>query len=471
MNKNELYTVEITDLSHEGAGIGHQDGVAIFVAGAIPGDVVEALIIKAKKNYCIGKLMRILTPSKDRTEPKCPIASRCGGCSIMNVDYKCQLKMKQDMVSENLIRLGGIDREYLCSITEPIIGMDEPYHFRNKALIPVGLGSNGEVVMGYYAPRSHRIIDFSMIKDEEGCIIGQPINHKILAAIKKYMTEFRIPPYDESTASGLVRHILIRQAMSTSEIMVCIVIAGAKLPYSNELVNAIRAVSPDIVSICINHNTRNDNVIMGDRTGVLWGLEYITDCINVCDKTITFQISANSFYQVNHDQMEKLYSLAVEYANLSGNENVWDLYCGIGTISLSLAPFAGKVYGVEVIPQAIENAKTNALLNRFTNATFLVGEAEKLLPEFYENADKSDVMNHPDVIVVDPPRKGCDEACLSTMVAMSPKKIVYVSCDSATLARDVKYLTNDGYKLKKVRTVDQFGHSMHIETVALLEKC
>lgn len=457
MQKNDIITLKIEDISNEGSGIGHVEGMTVFVNGTVIGDEVEAVIIKAKKNYCIGKLRQVIVASVDRVESKCPVADKCGGCLLQHLSYAAQLKLKQKIVTENLVRIGGVDREYLESITEPIIGMDEPFRYRNKAQIPVGVDKFGNTVMGYYAKHSHRIIEC------EDCLIGQEVNGAIMAAVKTFMEQYNIPAYDEENGRGLVRHVLIRQAMGTGQLMVCLVINGTSLPKKDLLVERLRETidsfssAIDLTSVCLNYNTRRDNVIMSDRTECIYGEEFITDIVTVAGKQLSFNISANSFYQVNHDQMEKLYGAAVEYADLTGEEIVWDLYCGAGTITLSMANRAKEVYGVEVVPQAIENAKSNAKLNNITNAYFQVGKAEEVFPD-----------STPDVVVVDPPRKGCDEKCLETIVRMSPDRIVYVSCDSATLARDVKYLTERGYKLDKVRAVEQFCHSMHVEVVCLL---
>jgi len=331
-------------------------------------------------------------------------------------------------------------------------------------------------VMGYYGARSHRIVSLP----DMDCMLSNRVNKAILEAVKGYMMDGNIPAYDEESGKGLIRHVLIREGKATGEIMVCLVINGAKLPNQAALVEALSGIE-SVTSICVNCNTRRDNVILGEKTYAIFGEDYITDSITLTDgqghvlEPISFQISANSFYQVNHDQMEKLYSIAIDYADLSGNESVWDLYCGIGTISLSMARKAGTVYGVEIVPQAIENAKNNARLNNISNAQFFVGKAEEVLPDFYQGKIKTSSVSDssmltPDVIVVDPPRKGCDEACLNTMVAMAPERIVYVSCDSATLARDLKYLCANGYELKKVQAFDQFAHTMHVETVVLLSK-
>lgn len=476
MNKNDVVRILIEDMSLEGAGIGHTNGVTIFVKDAVVGDEADVIITKVKKKYCFGTVKEVITPSKDRVVPECAIARTCGGCQIMQINYAKQLEIKQNIVKNNLVKIGGFDREYIESIMEPIIGMDNPFRYRNKAQIPIGKNRDGEIVAGFYGARSHRIIA------TDDCKICSELSMKIAAEVIAYMKEFNVDPYDEETHKGLIRHVLVREGRATGETMVCIVVNGKSVPKQEQLIEHIKSVVPDVASIVLNENTRQDNVIMGFKTKPIYGKEAIRDEITLLNgDTVAFDISANSFYQVNHDQMERLYSKALEYAKLTGNENVWDLYCGIGTISLSMAKQAKMVYGVEVVPQAIVNAKNNAGINALNNTRFFCGEAEKILPDFYSGKAKKLIesegytydadektMNHPDVIMVDPPRKGCDTACLDTMLKMKPDRIVYVSCDSATLARDLKYLTEGGYKLEKVTVVDQFGHTMHVETVVLM---
>ena len=456
IKKNNDYEIVIEDLTMSGEGVGRIDGYALFVKDTIPGDVVIAKAIKLKKNYGYGRLMKVITPSKDRVEAKCPVAKACGGCTLMAMSYEKQLEFKRKLIENNLTRIGGLkDIEVL-----PVIGMDNPYRYRNKAQFPVGTDKDGNIVMGFYAGRTHSIIP------NEDCLIGADINAGILAVIKDFMLKNHIKPYDENSQTGLVRHILIRTGFTTGEIMVCLVINGEKLPKSDELVKSLLNMhfSDDrkIASIMTNTNTENTNVILGRKCSLLYGREYIEDYIG----DVKYQIGPLSFYQVNPVQTKILYGLALEFAGLTGNETVWDLYCGIGTISLFLAQEAKKVYGVEIVPEAIADAKNNARINGINNVEFYVGKAEEVLPDKYE---KENV--YAEVIVVDPPRKGCDETLLETMVKMSPERIVYVSCDSATLARDLKYLTERGYEVKKVQGVDQFCHSGHIETVILMTRC
>ncbi len=534
--KNDVLTVTIEDLGAEGEGIGKIDGYPIFIKDAIIGDVVSVKIMKAKKNYAFGKLEKVLTPSSFRVEPKCAFHKQCGGCQIQAMDYEKQLEWKQNKIYNNLMRIGGFSEELLEQVTEPIVGMENPYHYRNKAQYPIGTDKEGNLIAGFYAGRTHSIVANTR------CFLGPSENEAILEYVLSFMKKNKISAYNEADGTGLVRHVLIRSGFCTGEIMVCLVINGKSLPGAEEFVEELLLIdltgykvdgvsggnlaayteelpglnleehagklpehaeelpgknleecagdfpemnlaehmegirkgqqegkiTKKIKSICLSINTENTNVIMGQRIKSLYGDSYITDHIG----GVKFQISPLSFYQVNTVQTEKLYGLALEYAGLTGNETVWDLYCGIGTISLFLAQKAKQVYGVEIVPQAIEDAKQNAKLNGMENAEFIVGKAEEVLPEYYAEYERghSGEKVCADVIVVDPPRKGCDAACLETMVKMEPKRIVYVSCDSATLARDLKYLAGNGYELVRVRGVDQFGHTGHVETVCLLSR-
>ena len=465
MQKNELVKVKIEDIGVGGEGIGKVDGYTLFIKDTIIGDVVEAKVMKAKKNYGYARLMNVLTPSEDRVEKVvCPMARKCGGCQIQEMKYPAQLAFKESKVRGNLERIGEVPGELLDQIMHPVVGMDEegmqPFRYRNKAQFPIGTDKDGRVTAGFYAGRTHSIIG------NTDCVLGVEVNEEILNCILDFMEEFEIPAYDEVKHKGLVRHVLLRYGFKTDEIMVCLVINGKTIPHCHDLVGRLRQI-PGMTSITLSSNTAKTNVIMGDTIRLLWGQEFITDYIG----EIKYQISPLSFYQVNPVQTEKLYGLALDYAGLTGNETVWDLYCGIGTISLFLAGKAGHVYGVEIVPQAIADAKDNAKRNGFSNTEFFVGKAEEVLPEFYaEHKNEKTDMLHPDVIVVDPPRKGCDEKCLETMLLMKPERIVYVSCDSATLARDLKVLAEGGYEVKRVRAVDQFAHTTHVETVVLLSK-
>ena len=448
--KNDMVTLEITDLGSSGEGIGKVDGFTLFVKDALIGDVIQAKIIKLKKNYGYGRLMEILTPSPSRVEARCPQARACGGCQIQPLAYEKQLEYKENKVKELLERVGKV-QDY---VMEPIIGMEEPWYYRNKAQFPVGKTKEGEIVTGFYAGRTHSIIPV------EECFIQHSLNQELMAIVRQWMQAYDVQPYNEASHTGLVRHIFTRIGKYTGEVMVCLVINGKKIPKEAELVECLKKV-PGMTSICLNINREKTNVILGSTVKCLWGQPYITDKIG----DIAYRISPLSFFQVNPIQTQKLYSTALEYAGLTGNETVWDLYCGIGTISLFLAKSAKKVYGVEIVPEAIDDAKENAQRNGIENAEFFVGKAEEVLPEQYE---KNGV--YADVIVVDPPRKGCDEKLLQCMVQMAPKRIVYVSCDPATLARDLGFLEANGYKVEKVRCTDMFPHSTHVETVCLLSR-
>lgn len=497
--KNQMVTIEIEDIGADGEGIGKIDGFPLFVKDAVPGDLVEVKIVKAKKNYAFARLEKILEPSPDRTNPPCPFHRQCGGCQIQALSYEKQLAFKQQKVKNNLMRIGGFEEGLLDRIMEPIIGMEEPWRYRNKAQYPVGYSKEGELITGFYAGRTHSIIA------NTDCLLGVTENKEILESILSYMRENGVTAYNEKTGKGLIRHVLIRKGFTSGQIMVCLVVNARpeqkkgiglcgksglpsrkkknglpvqekmnRLPAWEKLSEVLEKI-PGMTSVSLNYNWENTNVIMGDVTEVIWGEDTIKDTIHLLevrgndfyptDTEVTYAISARSFYQVNPVQTEKLYSTALAYAGLTGEETVWDLYCGIGTISLFLAKRAKKVYGVEIIEQAILDARKNARENQIQNAEFFVGKAEEVLPAEYE---KNGV--YADVIVVDPPRKGCDEMCLNTILKMAPKKVVYVSCDSATLARDLRILCDGGYELKKVRACDQFCHSSHVEVVILLQR-
>ncbi len=474
-NKGDIFEVEITDIGNDGEGIGKIDGYTLFIKDAVIGDVVKAKIMKAKKNYAYAHLEEVVKKSEYRVEAKCSIARQCGGCQLQNMSYERELLYKQNKVRNNIVRLGGFDAEFVDSIMKPIIGMDEPWEYRNKAQFPVGCDKNGNVVTGFYAGRTHSIIPTTT------CHIGVKENEEIMEIIRSHMEENKIAPYDEASGKGLVRHVLIRKGFTSGEIMVCLVINyssgkkdGASSEYIKNQKTLIEKLSKvdGMTSISVSINTEKTNVIMGLEIHTIYGKDTIRDTL--CG--LEFEISPLSFFQVNPIQTKKLYEQAIEYAGLTGKETVWDLYCGIGTITLSMAKAAGRVYGIEVIPEAIEDAKRNALRNGITNAEFYCGKAEEVLPEFYDKkrsvagstSDGAEL--RPDVIVVDPPRKGCDAVCLETMLKMQPERIVYVSCDSATLARDLRILADGGYELKAVRPCDMFPWTVHVETVVLLSR-
>ena len=448
--KNDILTIDIEDMGHDGEGIGKSEGYTLFVKDTVIGDRAEVKIMKAKKNYGYARLLRILRPSPDRTEPKCPVARACGGCQLQFLSYEKQLEFKKNKVLGNLQRIGG----FSGIEADKIMGMENPWRYRNKAQFPVGQSKEGKLITGFYAGRTHSIVA------SRDCLLGVKINKEVLDRILAYMEACHVEPYNEKTGEGLVRHILLRYGFKTGEIMVCLIINGNRIPAQDRLAAALKDI-PGMTSITLNVNTKRNNVILGEKVIPVWGKEYITDYIG----TVQYQISPLSFYQVNPIQTEKLYGTALEYAGLTGNETVWDLYCGIGTISLFLAQKAKQVYGVEIVPAAIEDAKRNAKLNKISNAEFFVGKAEEILPEKYE---KEGIQA--DVMVVDPPRKGCDGAVLQTMLKMQPEKIVYVSCDSATLARDLKILCENAYQLEKVAVCDMFPQGVHVETVCLLKR-
>lgn len=455
ITKGQEFSLEIDDMGTDGEGIGHKEGYTLFVKDALVGDIVRVKVIKAKKKFGYGRLMEVITPSPWRVEPACDCARQCGGCQIQHCSYEKQLAWKEKKVRDCLQRIGGFEEIPM----EPVMGMDEPYHYRNKAQYPVGYDKEGNLVAGFYAGRTHSIIP------NTDCAIQHPANHMILETILAFMKQYDISAYEEKKHTGLVRHILTRVGRYTGEVMVCLIINGNKLPHQDKLVEMLLQCPFDykIKSICLNINKEKTNRILGEKVVPIYGQTYIEDRIG----DITYRISPLSFYQVNPEQTQKLYGTALEYADLKGDEVVWDLYCGIGTISLFLAQKAARVCGVEIVPQAIEDARENARRNGFTNAEFFVGAAEDVVPEQYEQSGGS---LRADVVTLDPPRKGCDEKLLRTVVQMEPERIVYVSCDPATLARDLKYLCGEGYELKRVRACDMFGHSSHVETVVGLQR-
>lgn len=480
IKKNDKFELIIEDMSEDGAGIGKLDGYIWFVKDALIGDKIEASAMKMKKNYGFARLVRVIEPAPGRVDAKCPVARACGGCQMQELDYAEQLKFKEKKVYNHLKRIGGLENLYLpgevpaagsvCAggsgfggddssvepiVMEPIIGMEHPLRYRNKAQFPIGTGKDGQPIAGFYAGRTHSLIPVP----ELDCLLGCEENKELLGIVLDFMKEFKISAYDESLHKGLVRHVLLRKGFASGELMVCLVINGNKLPHAEVLVERMKAAG--VASVSLSVNKEKTNVIMGLQIINLYGPGYITDKIG----NIEYRISPLSFYQVNPVQTERLYGTALEFADLSGGETVWDLYCGIGTISSFLAQKAGKVYGVEIIPEAIDDARANAERNGIKNVEFFVGKAEEVLPEQYE---KNQI--YADVIVVDPPRKGCDSMCLDTILKMAPKKVVYVSCDSSTLARDIKYLCESGYEVKRVRPVDMFPMSGHVETVCLLSR-
>lgn len=461
--KNDIVTLEIIDMGTEGEGIGRLEGYTLFVKDALIGDVVSACVMKTKKRYGYARLLKIITSSPYRVEPFCAVARQCGGCQLQHCSYEKQLEWKEEKVRSCLERIGGFSMQE-TDLFEPILSMEDPYYYRNKAQFPVGVNKEMRLIAGFYAGRTHSIVE------NIDCAIQHPCNHEIIETVLAFMREYKITAYNEKEHTGLVRHILTRVGVNTGEVMVCLVINGEELPQSDAFVKRLRSCKLNglnrnqklhIKSICLNINREKTNVILGEMVKVLFGQSYIEDTIG----NITYRISPLSFYQVNPLQTKKLYDTALNYADLQGNEVVWDLYCGIGTISLFLAQKAKKVCGVEIVPQAVEDARENAKINKMDNIEFFAGAAEEVVPAQYE---KSGGRLAADVVVLDPPRKGCDEKLLQTVVRMEPKKIVYVSCDPATLARDLRYLCDRGYELKKGRACDMFGQGIHVETVCLL---
>ena len=501
LQKNDLIMLEITDLTEEGQGVGKKDGLVFFVKDSVMGDLVEARILKAKKNYAYAKVEKLLEASPYRITPLCPVAGKCGGCQLQHLSYEKELAWKEDRIAQSLIRIAGLSPEEVERKKEGILG-GVLTRYRNKAQYPVQsrreIRSGGatsvsdwkvdgkwpgknkieakekssDLGMGFYGFHSHRIIE------TEDCLINSAENPLILNCIKEWAKEYKISGYEEETGKGLLRHIFLRKGFSTGEILLCLVLNGKSLPHGKELWERLQDLSlsvekggqvqGSIVGLCVNINEGSGNAILGRETRCLYGKESIEDKIG----ELSFSISVPSFYQVNPVQTEKIYGKALEYAALTGEETVWDCYCGIGTISLFLAQKAKQVYGLEIVPEAIENAKKNAEKNGLQNAEFFVGAAEKVLPKWVEEQKREgkDVGNLVDVVSLDPPRKGCDEACLSAVLELSPKRIVYVSCDPGSLARDMKYLREGGYVLEKWVGIDNFPRTGHVECIALIQR-
>ena len=495
-SKDDVLTIRIDDIGRDGEGIGRAPGgYTLFVKDAVIGDTARVMIMKAGKSYGYAKLLSVEEPSPFRTQPRCPIARQCGGCQIQALSYERQLAFKTGKVRGDLIRIGGFSEEFVDGILRPAAGMEDPWRYRGKAQVPVGMRKDA-YVYGFFAGRTHDIIQMG------DCLISPPENKAILDAVIAYMEAAGVRPYDETTGEGLIRHVLIRTGFRTGEIMVCVIANAEELPEEEELVSRLLAVSGKlqpgsdglrrgIASIVLNTNRERTNVILGRKCRTLCGSPVIRDTLLRPDgSAVTFEISPLSFFQVNPIQTEKLYGQVLSFAGLTGTESVWDLYCGVGTISLFLAAGAGKVFGVEVIPEAIEDAKRNAAINGLTNVTFETGRAEDVLParaaqlrreaaeaagrdaasaqETTEMTGTAQITDAVDVVVVDPPRKGLDRTCIDTILQVGPKKVVYVSCDPATLARDLKIFAEGGYELRAAQPVDMFPHTVHVETVCCL---
>ncbi|MDY0406641.1 23S rRNA (uracil(1939)-C(5))-methyltransferase RlmD [Virgibacillus sp. 179-BFC.A HS] len=450
VKKNDVISVHIEDLSHEGNGVGKVEGYPLFIPHALPGEQTTIKVVKANKNFGFGKLLEVKKKSPDRVEPPCDVFYKCGGCQIQHMSYRMQLEMKQNQVKNVMRKIAHMPDVPV----HPTIGMADPWRYRNKVSIPVS-GKPGDLITGFYQMRSHHIIE-----DMETCVVQDEVNDRMVEAVRRIASKLGIAPYDEKTDRGVLRHIMVRTGRASNETMIVIITRTKKLPHQQELVHELVETYPQIKSIMHNINDRRTNVIMGKQTKLLWGEPFIYDTIG----DIKFAISAKSFYQVNPPQTKKLYEKALEYAGLEENDTVIDAYCGIGTISLFLAQKAKKVYGVEIVPEAIEDAKNNALLNGMENVEFVVGQAEKVMPAWKEKG------LNPDVIVVDPPRKGCEADFLQAMIEMEPKRIVYVSCNPSTLARDLKILADGGYRAAEIQPVDMFPQSMHVECVSLLQR-
>jgi 23S rRNA (uracil1939-C5)-methyltransferase len=446
LKKNDVIRLAVTGVTSEGSGVGHLDGLAVFVPGAAAGDVAECVIIKAKANYAVGKIQKLLTPSEDRTPSDCSVYPRCGGCVFRHINYDAELRYKEQRVKDAFERIGHLDVKVL-----PITGGERYNHYRNKAQYPVTT-QNGRLVAGFYAPYSHRVIGC------RSCLLQPPEFEGILKVIARWAEKYKIPTYDERTQKGLLRHIYIRKGFSTGETLVCFVINGEKLFKAKELTEALLKENKNIKTVLVNCNTEDTNVILGKESDVLYGPGYIEDVL--CGKR--FRISPLSFYQVNHDQAERLYEKAAAYALENGAKTLVDLYCGAGTIGLTMADRVETLIGVEIVPEAVKDAETNAELNGVKNAEFLCGDAAKAAETLRQRGVT------PDVVILDPPRKGCDGALLKTVAEMSPGRIVYVSCDPATLARDCAVLTGLGYQVKEAAPFDLFPRTAHVECVTLI---
>lgn len=449
LNKNDYLTVTIEDLTHDGAGVAKVEGYPIFIPGTLRGEEVDIKVVKTLKNYGFGRVIQLLTPSPERIEPPCHVFSTCGGCQLQHMTYEAQLIQKQQTVRNAIDRIAKLPHVPV----HPVKGMEEPWRYRNKSQIPFDT-QNGKVVSGFYKSRTHDIVD------TDQCLIQTTEADTLMTTLKNNLQTLGMSTYNEATHEGILRHLIVRKARATGETMVVLVTKTKKLPQKQAIIDLMVQALPNVTSIMQNVNSAKTNVILGDETHCLYGKSVIVDTIG----DIQFEISATSFYQVNPIQTEVLYRQALDYAQLTGTETVIDAYCGIGTISLFLAQQAKEVYGVEIVPQAIADAKRNAELNGMTNVHFEAGAAEDIIPKWYEAGKRFDVL------VVDPPRKGCDEQLLATILQYKPNRIVYVSCNPGTLARDLRILEDGGYRTQEVQPMDMFPHSGHVELVALMSK-
>lgn len=448
VNKNDRLQVKIEDLTHDGSGVAKVDGYPLFIRGALPGETVVVHVLKTLKKYGFAKVLEIKEASDERVVPPCHVFPTCGGCQLQHLSYEAQLLQKQKTVRDVMDRIAKLPDVPVL----PVKGMEDPWRYRNKSQIPFDT-EDGRVIAGFYKARTHEIVDTDV------CLIQTTEADELMAMLKRKISELGVETYDEQTHTGMLRHVIVRKARKTGQIMVVLVTKEKKFPQKQAVVELIRQEVPEVPSIMQNINREKTNVIMGNETVNLYGEDVIIDFIG----DIQFEISARSFYQVNPVQTEVLYNQALRYAGLTGNETVIDAYCGIGTISLFMAKEAKEVYGVEIVPQAIEDAKRNAELNGIDNAYFEAGAAEEVIPRWYEEGKRFDVL------MVDPPRKGCDEKLLNTILTYKPDRVVYVSCNPGTLARDLRILEDGGYCTKEVQPVDMFPHSGHVECVALIE--
>ena len=445
LRKNDEIYLTVKGCTVQGSGVCDHEGMTVFVRGAVTGDRVLAHIIKVKKTYAVGIIKKLIQRSPMRAKNFCPIAEKCGGCCFAHIKYNAELEIKAQQVADNFKRLGKLD-----IVPDPIIPSPSAERYRNKAQYPVGFDGKFASI-GFYAPMTHRIIDCA------DCLLQPKEFAEITDIFRDWIREKKIPVYSEADETGLLRHVYIRKAAATEQIMVCAVANGEKLPEADDLIERLKAVK-GVASIILNINREKTNVVLGKECRTLWGSDFITD--ELCG--LKFNLSALSFYQVNHDGAEVLYGKAKEYASLTGGETLVDLYCGTGTIGLTMAKNVKKLIGVEIVPQAVENAKGNAKLNGIDNAEFICSDASQAAQTLFERGEK------PDVVILDPPRKGCDEALINTVAKMKPDRVVYVSCDSATLARDCRRFADLGYETLRATPVDMFPHTAHVETVVLL---